>query len=62
MRGDSITCRCEVDDWEFHPRYTDGACPLCGWRPADVTTEPPLAQRITELKTQDGIMVARVLR
>ena len=25
--------RCELDDWSFDPRYTDGICPICGWRP-----------------------------
>jgi hypothetical protein len=24
---------CEVDDWDFDPRYTAGECPICGWRP-----------------------------
>jgi hypothetical protein len=24
---------CPVDDWDFDARYTDGACPICGWRP-----------------------------
>jgi hypothetical protein len=24
---------CDLDDWDFDPRYTDGACPICGWRP-----------------------------
>jgi len=24
---------CEVDDWDFDPRLTDGVCPICGWRP-----------------------------
>lgn len=22
---------CELDDWTFDPRYTDGRCPICGW-------------------------------
>ena len=37
---------CEFDDWDFAPRYTDGACPLCGWRPEGETAGPPLSQRI----------------
>ncbi|MFN2464284.1 MAG: hypothetical protein ABR573_10335 [Candidatus Dormibacteria bacterium] len=24
---------CEVDSWDFDPRYTAGACPICGWAP-----------------------------
>lgn len=46
MSADSTTFRCDFDDWEFSPRYTDGACPLCGWRPVDVTFELPLTRRI----------------
>lgn len=46
MKGATITCHCEFDDWEFSPRYTDGACPLCGWSPAGVTLEPSLIERI----------------
>lgn len=46
MRGASATAHCEFDDWEFTPRYTDGACPLCGWHPSDITSEVPLTQRV----------------
>ena len=28
--GDGVRVRCEFDDWEFSPRFTDGVCPLCG--------------------------------
>lgn len=24
---------CDLDDWDFDPRYTGGACPICGWTP-----------------------------
>jgi hypothetical protein len=34
------TYRCEVDDWEFDARYTDGACPICGWKPAGAPAAP----------------------
>jgi hypothetical protein len=27
------TLHCPTDDWDFDPRYTDGACPICGWGP-----------------------------
>ncbi|HEV3232709.1 MAG TPA: hypothetical protein VG245_10700 [Candidatus Dormibacteraeota bacterium] len=29
---------CQLDNWDFDPRYTDGACPICGWRPAGART------------------------
>ncbi|MEA2645753.1 MAG: hypothetical protein QOE92_836 [Chloroflexota bacterium] len=22
---------CRLDDWDFDPSITDGACPICGW-------------------------------
>ena len=27
------TVHCELDNWDFDPRYTAGACPICGWKP-----------------------------
>ena len=44
--GDGVRVHCEFDDWTFSPRYTDGACPLCGWRPDGVAEETPLVQRM----------------
>ena len=35
-RGEEIRATCPVDDWTFAPRYTDGVCPLCGYRPPGV--------------------------
>ena len=32
---------CDVDDWDFDPLYTDGACPICGWRPAGTESVKP---------------------
>ena len=31
---------CEVDQWTFDPRYTQGRCPICGWAPEGVATAP----------------------
>ena len=31
---------CEADQWSFDPRYTQGKCPICGWAPAGVASEP----------------------
>jgi hypothetical protein len=33
---------CELDDWWFDARYTDGACPICGWRPDGLTYAAPV--------------------
>lgn len=37
---------CPVDDWDFVPHFTDGVCPLCGWRPPGLPVEPPAFTRI----------------
>ncbi len=39
------SARCPVDDWEFHPRFTGGVCPLCGWKPEGVVVEPAILER-----------------
>ena len=44
--SDEIVAHCPVDDWDFAPRYTDGVCPICGWRPPGAHVEPPLVARI----------------
>jgi hypothetical protein len=31
---------CEVDDWTFDPRYTQGRCPICGWAPEGAPSAP----------------------
>jgi hypothetical protein len=42
----AVRAHCPVDDWDFDPRYTDGVCPLCGWRPPGTPVEPPAFVRI----------------
>ncbi len=37
---------CPADDLEFTPIYTEGVCPLCGWKPEDLEVELPLAIRL----------------
>ena len=32
--------RCELDDWEFDARYTEGVCPICGWQPEGAPRAP----------------------
>jgi hypothetical protein len=32
---------CPVDSWAFTPLYTDGTCPVCGWRPEGYVYAPP---------------------
>jgi hypothetical protein len=42
----SSKAHCPIDDWDFDARYTDGVCPLCGWRPSGPPVEAPRAARI----------------
>ena len=44
--GEGVRAHCEFDDWDFAPRYTDGACPLCGWEPDGIVAEPALIERM----------------
>ena len=44
--GEGVRVHCEFDDWDFAPRFTDGACPLCGWRPEGIVEEPSLVERM----------------
>ena len=39
--GPTDTLRCPIDDLEFRPYYTDGQCPIDGWRPEDVVVRRP---------------------
>ncbi len=32
---------CPVDSWTFTPLYSDGRCPLCGWKPEGYVYAPP---------------------
>lgn len=31
---------CEADGWTFDPRYTQGRCPICGWKPDGAPSAP----------------------
>ena len=44
-RPDEQRATCPNDDLTFTPRYTDGVCPLCGWRPEGIDVRPPLTAR-----------------
>ena len=40
---------CEADQWAFDPRYTQGQCPICGWKPEGARAYPMwmvLARRV----------------
>jgi hypothetical protein len=31
---------CKLDGWSFNPRYTEGVCPICGWKPDGAAAAP----------------------
>ena len=37
---------CPNDNWTFAPKYTEGVCPLCGWKPEGVEYSAPFAARV----------------
>lgn len=43
--GSAGKLHCELDDWWFDARYTEGACPICGWRPEELAWAGPLWMR-----------------
>ena len=55
---DDVIAHCPYDDWDFPPRYTDGACPICGWRPEGIDVEPPLTARIDWFWPSIGLLGA----
>ena len=45
-RADVARVVCPVDDWSFAPKYTNGVCPLCGYKPEGVEFHAPFAARV----------------
>jgi len=37
---------CPNDNWTFAPKYTEGVCPLCGWKPEGLEYSAPFAARV----------------
>jgi hypothetical protein len=61
----SRSVHCELDNWDFDPRYTAGVCPICGWQPGAglVAAEPTWITRLrsTEWDVISLIVLAIVL-
>ena len=36
----ALLVHCELDDWDYDPRYTEGACPICGTHPDGAPLAP----------------------
>jgi hypothetical protein len=43
--GPNDVVRCPIDDLDFRPYFTEGACPICGWVPEDATIAKPWTHR-----------------
>lgn len=44
--GPSDTLVCPVDDLTFRPWFANGVCPVCGWKPEDVTVGQSWLERV----------------
>jgi hypothetical protein len=40
---DAVTC--PVDELSFRPYYSEGACPICGWKPDGYVVGTPWTHR-----------------
>jgi hypothetical protein len=40
LRPRKVAAYCERDRWRFDPRYTQGRCPICGWKPEGAPDAP----------------------
>lgn len=47
-RSGTARLQCPVDNWWFDARYTDGACPICGWKPDGVTYAAPMWLQVVQ--------------
>jgi hypothetical protein len=36
----AVYVHCEVDDWDYDPRYTEGSCPICRQGPPGAPVAP----------------------
>jgi hypothetical protein len=48
---------CELDDWTFDPRYTQGRCPICGWEAPDAAAVLEPGPVVKELRSVDWDIV-----
>jgi len=40
-RQETARVVCPVDNWSFAPKFTNGVCPLCGYKPEGVEFHAP---------------------
>lgn len=51
LPGRARVFHCELDDWDFDARLTDGVCPICGWAPEGALQPlPPWAQQLQRIQ------------
>src|SRR5206468_3684285 len=52
---------CPNDRFAFAPRFTEGTCPLCGWKPKEAVAAPPLLARVDRFWLAVGLWGAASL-
>jgi hypothetical protein len=66
LEGPNTVAHCPVDDWDFSPYFTEGRCPLCGYRPPGQMPTPqsrrldwfwPLAGAMVAMSALMGVLV-----
>lgn len=50
---------CDLDNWDFDARLTDGVCPICGWAPDGAL--PPVPAWLQQLRRVQWDFVGLVL-
>ena len=43
--GPDDEVECPIDELRFRPYYSEGACPICGWRPQGQAVGTPWTHR-----------------
>ncbi|TML79249.1 MAG: hypothetical protein E6G04_06255 [Actinobacteria bacterium] len=57
-RQETARVVCPVDNWSFAPKFTNGVCPLCGYKPEGVEFHAPFAARIDWFWPSMAFMIA----
>jgi hypothetical protein len=52
----ALSVHCAADRWDFDPRYTDGACPICG-TPVEGAAAAPRWLRLSRRVPWDVVLL-----
>ena len=45
LLGPDDEVECPIDELRFRPYYSEGACPICGWKPEEFAVARPWTHR-----------------